>query len=118
MPRRMTPKLLKDYADQSWTYEAFCPDGRLHIVCPHCRALILLFEDLSAEAKREIAVMDGKDLNGAWEKLRDASGCDLRQAKAIIHHIRDAESRCHNCQSTVPPGSLLCAQCMAVNLDW
>ena len=114
----MTPKLLRDYADQSWAYDTFCPNGRLHIVCPHCRAPILLFEDLSAEAKREIAEMDRKGLYVAWEKLRDASGCDLHQAKANILHIRDAESRCHNCQSTVRPGALLCAQCMAVNLDW
>jgi len=50
--------------------------------------------------------------------LSQISGCDARQAKANILHMRDADSRCHHCKHLVPRGALLCGQCMSVNLDW
>jgi hypothetical protein len=46
MAKRMTPKLLQAFADQSQSYESSSADGRLHLVCPQCRALVLLLESL------------------------------------------------------------------------
>ncbi len=118
MPKHMTPKALKAYADQSRTYEMFPPNGRPHIVCPQCGALVPLFEDLNAEVKREIAELRWSDPSRAMEKLGSASECDNGHAKAGILHIRGAHSNCHNCGAPVHSGALLCAQCMSVNLDW
>ena len=114
----MTQKLLKQYVDQSSAYETISPNGRLHIVCPQCGAVVLLFEDLSLETKRKIAELEHNTLRGGMEGLMEATGCDFGQAKASTFHLRDALSRCHNCESQIPRGALLCAQCMAVNLDW
>lgn len=118
MPKRMSQKLVKEYADHSFAYESFHPDGQLHIVCPHCRAAILLSENLSPTVKREIAELDYRFSPESMERLVREAGCEHIQAKAILMHLRDAESRCHNCRSVLRAGSLLCAQCMAVNLDW
>ena len=119
VPKRMTLNLLQAYADQWSTYENFSPEGRLHIVCPHCRALVVLFENLERKVRSEIATLRrGGQVANAMRVLRQASGCDLRQAKANVLHIRDAASRCHKCQNTLPPGALLCSHCMSVNLDW
>lgn len=118
MPKRMTQKLLDAFADQSWSYEAFSPDGRRHLVCPHCRAIVLLFEGLSSVDRSEIARLRHSDSIEAIKMLTRVSGCDVHQAKANVLHIRDAESRCHNCKQEIPRGALLCSRCMAVNLDW
>ena len=96
MPKRMTPRLLQAFADQSWSYENFSPNGRLHIVCPQCRALVVLFENLESIDRSKIARLLRSDLKQAIAMLTKVSGCDLRQAKANVLHIRDADSRCHN----------------------
>ncbi|MGJ4947746.1 hypothetical protein [Bradyrhizobium sp. HKCCYLS20291] len=118
MPKKMTTKLLDAFADQSWSYETFSPDGRLHLVCPHCRAVVLLFENLSPGERSEIARLRRSDRMEAIALLMRLSGCDLRQAKANVMHLRDAGSRCHVCEHDVPRGALLCSRCMSVNLDW
>ena len=101
VPKRMTLNLLQAYVDQRWTYENFSPEGRLHIVCPHCCPLVVLFETLEPKVRSEIATLrrGGRAAN-AMRVLRQASGCDLRQAKANVLHIRDAASRCHKCQNS------------------
>ncbi len=118
MPRRMTPKLIKDYTNHNFAYERFAPNGQLHIVCPQCRAPIVLFEGLSEEIKGEIAELRRRSPVLAMKRLQQAAGCELNQAKANVLHLRDEESRCHWCGFGVPAGALLCAQCMSVNLDW
>jgi len=114
----MTPHRMRAYADQSWAYEHFAPDGRLHLVCPQCHALVLLFETLPSSARSNIARSRHSDPVAAMVMLSQISGCDARQAKANILHMRDADSRCHHCKHLVPRGALLCGQCMSVNLDW
>jgi hypothetical protein len=121
VPKRMTPKLVQAFADQSWAYQNFSPGGRLHLVCPHCRALVILFENLKPTDRSQIATLwrlRGSGTQKAIEMLRNVSGCDLLQAKANVLHIRVTDSRCHKCQHLVPRGALLCSQCMSVNLDW
>jgi hypothetical protein len=118
MPRRMTPKKLEAYAAQSLSYET-SPPGRLHIVCPQCRALVMLFDDLDPKVRAEIGRV-GRSSSRAYaaKMLGHITGCDLRQAKATGLHLRLAESHCHKCGHFVPRGALLCSQCMSVNLDW
>ncbi|MGJ4926357.1 hypothetical protein ACQR1K_04370 [Bradyrhizobium sp. HKCCYLRH3095] len=118
MPKRMTPKLLDAFADQSWSYETFSPDGRWHLVCPHCRAVVLLCEGLSSADRSEIARLRHGNSVEAIKMLTRVSGCDVRQAKANVLHVRDSGARCHNCKHEIPKGALLCSRCMAVNLDW
>jgi hypothetical protein len=118
VPKRMTPKRLESYADQSWAYENFSSDGRLHLVCPQCRALVILFEHLKPTHRSQIGTLRHSSIVEAIRMLRSVSGCDLGQAKANVLHIRDAGSRCHKCQHLLPRGALLCSQCMSVNLDW
>lgn len=120
MTKQMSPKLLKAYPEQDSTYERFRPEARLHIVCPQCRAIVLLCEDLDADVKRKIAELQRNNPVSAMNMLKLEYDCDLRQAKAIIAHTRvgDAHPRCRNCDSRVRPGSLLCPQCMSVTLDW
>jgi hypothetical protein len=118
MPKRMTPKLLQAFADQSGSYGAFSADGRLHLVCRQCRALVLLFESLPSIDRGEVARLRHSDTMKAIAMLTRVSGCDLRQAEANVLHIRDVDSRCHKCKHQVPRGALLCSQCMSVNLDW
>lgn len=119
MTRQMSPKLIKDYRDQSWAYDNFAPEGRLHIVCPQCRALVLLFEDLPNAQKREIAelVHSGKSGEG-MDLLERLTDCGPRQAKANILHVSRIGPRCRNCEKDLPRGALLCSQCMSVNLYW
>jgi hypothetical protein len=114
----MTLRLLEGYRDQSSIYEHFSPDGRLHLVCPHCRGLVLLFENLTPSDRSNVARLRRSNPAQATKLLIQVSGCDLRHAKAIILHLRDADSRCHKCQHPIPRGALLCSQCMSVNLDW
>jgi hypothetical protein len=114
----MTPARLQAYADQTWAYENFAPGGRLHVVCPQCGALVLLFENLTPADRGNIARLRESHAAEAMELLRRVSGCDLRQAKANVLHLRAADSCCRNCRHPVPRGALLCSQCMSVNLDW
>ena len=114
----MTPKLIKDYTNHNFAYGRFAPNGQLHIVCPQCRAPIVLFEDLSTAVKREIADLRSKNPLLAMKRLQQASGCEFNQAKANVLHLRSEDSRCLWCGFGVPAGALLCAQCMSVNLDW
>jgi len=109
------------FADQSWAYQNFSPDDRLHLVCPQCGTLVILFENLKPTDRGQIATLRRSrfsDIPKAIAMLRNVSGCDFLQAKANILHIREADSRCHNCRHPVPQGALLCSQCMSVNLDW
>jgi hypothetical protein len=96
----------------------FSPNGRLHLVCPQCGALVLLFENLASSDRSNIALSSRSDATKAMELLRRVSGCDLRQAKANVLHIRDVDSHCHKCKYPIPRGALLCSQCMSVNLEW
>jgi hypothetical protein len=80
----------------------------------HLRAL----RRIEPKVRSEIATLRrGGQAADAVRVLRQTSGCDLRQAKANVLHIRDAASR-HKCQNTLPAGVLLCSQFMSVNLDW
>ena len=110
--------MVQAFADQSSVYQRFSPDGRLHLVCPQCRAVVILFENLKPADRSQIAMLRRSDIGKAIAMLRNASGCDLLQAKANVLHIRDVESCCHKCRHPVPRGALLCSQCMSVNLDW
>lgn len=118
MTKRMTTRLIEAYADQGSVYGRYALDGAAHIVCPQCRAPVLLLEDLAPDERREIAAVKKRNPLAAIQRLQRASGCDARQAKANILHLRDAESRCHKCQARVPRGALLCGRCLSVNLDW
>jgi hypothetical protein len=118
MPKFMSARRLNAYRDQSWTYRTFASDGRLHIVCPQCRALILLFEDLEPDVRREIAELKSQSAIEAIRLLRNRTKCNLTQAKANLLHMRTADSCCHSCKAAVLRGALLCPQCMSVNLDW
>ena len=89
----MTPRLLQAFADQSWSYENFSPNGRLHIVCPQCRAVVVLFENVEPIDKTKIARLRRSDLKQAIAILTEVSGCDLRQAKANILHISGTPTR-------------------------
>jgi hypothetical protein len=64
MAKRMTPKLLQAFADQSQSYESSSADGRLHLVCPQCRALVLLLE---SRCRRRVGWKLG------WRSLRGES---------------------------------------------
>ena len=77
----------------------------------------MLFDNLKPIDRSQIAALRRSDIGKAIMMLRNVSGCDLGQAKAILH-IRDSDSRCHKCQHHVPRGALLCSQRMFVNLDW
>lgn len=70
MAKVITLRMLKNYSDQSWAYEKFSPVGKPHIVCPNCRSPVMLFEELSASEKREIASLQEKSrCEEAKEKL-------------------------------------------------
>jgi hypothetical protein len=115
----MTPRVAENYSDLAKTYEMFSPDGKAHVVCPNCRAVIMLFEELTREQKREISEVSHSDkLIEAMDRLRAIAGCDLSQAKANVLHLRRADRCCHKCGTEVTAGSLFCRRCMSVNLDW
>ena len=96
-----------DFAAALAAHRRFSPNGRPHIVCPQCRAPILLFENLSEQVKGEIADLRRKSRVLAMKALMRAAGCDLAQAKANVLHLRNEESRCHWCGFGVPAGALL-----------
>lgn len=121
MPKHMTPRLLKAYAEHNHAPEHGWYVGREHVVCPQCRAPIVLFGDVAPERKHAIAATRGGSLEGVKLAMRDLcaeTGCDLAQAKANVTHLRKPGSICHACDHVLPRGALLCAQCMSVNLDW
>ena len=118
MPKGMTPKLIEAHADQASIYARYALDGETHIVCPQRRAPVLLLENLDPRDRREIAAVRKRNPLAAIQELQRASGCDARQAKANILHLRDAGSRCHKCEAPVPRGALLCGRCLSVNLEW
>ncbi len=118
MPRRMIPRYIEEYRDQSSTYAAFNPEGRLHVVCPQCRALVLLCDSLSRSDRQKIAVEASANPVAAMETLKTMLPCGDREAKAIVLHLRREGKGCHYCDADVPRGALLCAECLSVNLDW
>jgi hypothetical protein len=113
----MSPKQLESYRDQSRSYERFPPNGRLHIACPQCRALVLLFEDLDTDLKTEIAALKGKRTIEAIKLPKLRSGVGLAHAKAAVFHVCKNSTCCH-CSAPIPEGALLCSQCLSVNLHW
>jgi hypothetical protein len=111
--------MVDEYADQSWTYTAFNPQGRLHIVCPQCRSLVLMLEDAGPDKRVEIAKLaHSRGPIAAIKRVRAVTGCDLAQAKATVLHICAAGPSCHKCGSKLEAGTLLCPQCFSVNLTW
>jgi hypothetical protein len=118
MPKHMSTKQLKAYRDHPWDDQSSDPKGQLHIVCPQCRAPVLLFEGLAPEVRREISELKSQSAPKAMILLKTKTGCDLAQSKASVLHIRTADSSCHYCNAVVARGALLCSQCMSVNLDW
>lgn len=119
MSERMTAKKLERYANQTSAYARFSPNGRPHIVCPLCGALVRLFDEVPRTERRLIAQLaDSMKFREAIEGLMRAAGCGKLDAKAAVVHIRRGKSRCHKCAQVIPRGALLCSQCMSVNLDW
>ena len=90
----------------------------MYIVCPQCRALVRIGEDLSAETRRAIADERRSDSGSEQDLIRDALGCDGRTAKVVALHIPRNKHTCHWCENAMRPGALLCPHCLAVNLDW
>ena len=119
MLRKITPSHLVRYKDQSFAYRHFDPGGAAHIVCPLCRALVLLFEELSPDARAKVTGLrwNGESVQ-AVKILEQGSGCARGHAKAAVLHLRTEEGTCHNCAALLKPGSLLCPDCLSVNLDW
>ena len=118
MPRRMIPRNVDEYRDQREAYEDFHPEGRLHVVCPQCRVLVLLCDSLPRSERRKIADTGKDDPLAAMEMLKTMLPCGEREAKAIALHLRKPDEGCHYCGAEMPRGALLCWQCMSVNLDW
>ena len=118
MPRRMIARYSDDYRDHSLAYSKFNAEGRMHLVCPQCRDLVLLCDSLSRTDRQKIAAEAKADANTAMESLKTMLPCGDAEAKAIILHLRGEEAGCHYCGADMPRGALLCAQCMSVNLDW
>lgn len=118
MPRKMIPRYIEEYRDQKAVYGMFNPEGRSHVVCPQCRALVLLCDSLSRSDRRKIAEEAAASRLAAMETLKTMLPCGDREAKAIALHLRKAGEGCHCCGAEMPRGALLCPQCMSVNLDW
>jgi hypothetical protein len=96
----------------------FDPEGRIHVVCPQCRALVLLCDTLSRMERQKIAAMRLEEPVAAMETLKTMLPCGDREAKAIVVHLRKPGEGCSYCGAVMPHGALLCAECMSVNLDW
>jgi len=118
MPRKMIPRYNDEYRDQSVVYATFNPEGRMHVVCPQCQALVLLCDSLSRTDRQRIAREAKHSPAAAMESLKTMLPCGEAEAKAIVTHFRSDDSVCHHCEAELPRGALLCAHCMAVNLDW
>jgi hypothetical protein len=118
MPKKMMPQDLDRYREQSSVYGAFNPEGRPHVVCPKCRALVLLCDSLSRSDRQQVARQAAANSAAAMETLRTMLPCGDREAKAIVSHFRKAGGGCHHCGTEMPRGALLCSHCLSVNLDW
>ncbi len=118
MPRRMIPRYLEEYRDQSLAYANFNPEGRLHVVCPQCRALVLLCDSLSRTERQKIAAQAAESPSTTMETLTTMLPCGDGEAKAIVAHLRKPGQGCSHCDSEMPRGALLCPNCWSVNLDW
>ncbi|MEO3431150.1 hypothetical protein AAFN88_20010 [Pelagibius sp. CAU 1746] len=118
MPRTMLPHYIEKYRDQSRTYEMFNPEGRLHVVCPQCRALVLLCDSLPRSDRQKIAATRMEQPAAAMETLKTMLPCGDREAKAIVAHLRKPHGGCSHCGTEMPRGALLCPNCWSVNLDW
>jgi len=111
-------RMLASYGDQSASYGDYKPDGTQHIVCPQCRALVLLCEDLSAESRKTIGELSRSKPILTIARLREELDCDLAEAKSVYLHIRRDPAQCNRCKSDIPAGAMLCPNCMSVSLDW
>ena len=118
MPRKVVPRYIEDYRQHSVVYEKSRPEGRLHVVCPQCRALVLLCDSLSRTDRQRIAAQAKADVRTALGSLETMLACGGVEAKAIIQHLRREDAGCSYCGAEMPRGALLCAECMSVNLDW
>jgi hypothetical protein len=114
----MIPSYIEQYRDHRLAYTACNPEGRLHVVCPQCRALVLLCDSLSRTERKKIASLAQSDSPAAMESLKTMLPCGEREAKAIVVHLRRDDAGCRHCDAEMPRGALLCAHCMSVNLDW
>jgi len=118
MPRRTIPRYIEEYRDQSAIYQMSNPEGRLHVVCPQCRAMVLLCDSLPRTERQKVASEGLATPQAAMETLKTMLPCGDREAKAIVMHLRKPGEGCHHCGAEMPRGALLCGQCLSVNLDW
>jgi ribosomal protein L40E len=114
----MIPRYIEQYRDQSLAYTTSNPEGRLHVVCPQCRAMVLLCDSLSRTERKKVASLERSDSPAALEHLKTMLPCGETEAKAIVAHLRRDDEGCRRCAAEMPRGALLCAHCMSVNLDW
>lgn len=118
MPRQVIVRYSDEYRDQAPAYARFNAEGRMHLVCPQCRELVLLCDSLSRTDRRKIAAEAKASTGVAMEILKTMLPCGDLEAKAIVSHLREEGEGCRCCGAEMPRGALLCAQCMSVNLDW
>lgn len=107
-----------EYRDQALSYARFNAEGRMHLVCPQCRDLVLLCDSLSRTERQKIAAEAKASPAAALDNLKTMLPCGDLEAKAIVSHLRQEGEGCRSCGAEMPRGALLCAQCMSVNLDW
>ncbi len=118
MPRRMIARYSDEYRDHTLAYSKFNAEGRMHVVCPKCRDLVLLCDSLSRTERQKIAAEAKAAPGAALDNLKTMLPCGDAEAKAIISHLRNGDQGCSCCGEEMPRGALLCAHCMSVNLDW
>ena len=118
MPRRTISRYSDEYRDHTLAYSKFNAEGRMHVVCPQCRDLVLLCDSLSRTDRHKIAVEARTAPSDAMENLKTMLPCGDLEAKAIVSHLRVDGEGCRSCGAEMPRGALLCAHCLSVNLDW
>jgi tRNA(Ile2) C34 agmatinyltransferase TiaS len=88
--------------------------------CDRCGATWLSPVGLDPTTAHELAsLIRGGDRITAIRRLRDATGLELRDAKAVEAHVTRRPGECQRCGAVLAAGGgLACPRCGSLNYDW
>ena len=88
--------------------------------CDRCGATWADPESIAPAVRQEVASVlrrGGPIL--AIRRLREVTGLELREAKAVFHHLTRTPGHCHRCGKVLDLGvEGACPQCRSLNYDW
>jgi hypothetical protein len=88
--------------------------------CEQCGATWHSPTAIATTVARDVALLSRSgDSLAAIRRLLEATGLELRDAKAVQLHVTRTPGKCQRCGAMLVGGGMTaCAQCRSLNYDW